>query len=275
MSEEIRFEVAGISTALKLNDEHLFYRLDEAYQEFKTNKPAEISIKISLTENSIDPEAVLTDQEYLPFGISFLNDRMSIASEEFAGYLDLTSYKAEVAINSLWPLESLDNFLRNVHSYLIIRSNGLILHASGVVREGMAYIFFGPSGSGKSTVARLSAPYPVLSDDMVVIKRTNGTYKVFGTPYWADMQANKGISGCFEIKGLFKLIKDEEVYLERITQPQAVAEVLSVPNVPDKVQVIRQLFEMASGLIEHVPCYGMHFLPEPSFWQCIEENIDG
>lgn len=274
MSEEIKLEVAGISTALKLNDESLFYRLDEAYQEFKTDKPADINIEIRLTESRIALEAVLSGQESLPFGISFSNDKMIIASEDFTGYLDLTSHKAEVVINSLWPLESLGNFLRNIHSFLITRNNGLILHASCVVREGMAYIFFGPSGSGKSTVARLSAPYTILSDDMVVIKRTNGSFKVFGTPYWPDTKVNRGIKESFEIKGLFKLIKDKEVYLERITRPQAVAEVLSVPNVPDKFQVMKPLLERVCGLIEHIPCYGMHFLPESSFWQCIEENID-
>ena len=273
MLKEMRIEVAGITTSLKLDNEVFFHRLDDSYQEFRTGRSADVYIKVRLMKRGVYTGDCLKDKESLPFGLSFWGDKTIIASDEFVGNLDWTNRKGQVEINSLWPLESLGNFLRNIYTLLIYRNGGLVLHASAVVRQGMAYIFFGPSGSGKSTVARLSAPWAILNDELVVIKRVNGSYRVFGTPYWADIKTNKGINGCFEIRGLFKLIKDKEVYLKRLTQPQAVAEILSVPSVEDKLGLVKQLLERSCELLESVPCYQMHFLPEPSFWRCIDEEF--
>jgi hypothetical protein len=266
MYKELKFEVAGISTALKLNDRDFWCSLHNSYQEFRTNKPADLNIEVSLSNNLIGKQAH-------PFGLSFSNDRLTIASDQFAGYLDWKNRQGKVEINSVSSLALLGNFLRNLYTFLILRNGGLILHASTVVRENMAYIFFGPSGSGKSTVARLSAPASILSDDLAIIKPVNGFFRVFGTPYWGDLKSNNGSRGCFKIRGLFKLIQDQEVYLKRLTLPQAVAEALLVPQGPDKLKLMQQLLTRVSELLKIVPCYQMHFLPGPSFWSCINEEF--
>ena len=266
MHKELKFEVAGISTVLQLNDGDFCNCLQKAYQEFRTAKAADISIEVNLKDSLIGKQA-------LPFGLSFFNNRVTIVSDQFVGYWDWKNRQGKVEINSSSPLEMLGNFLRNLYTFLIFRDGGLILHASAVVRENQAHIFFGPSGSGKSTVARLSLPERILSDDLVIIKPVNDSYKVFGTPYWGDIKANNGINRCFKIRGLFKLIQDKEVYLKRLTLPQAVAEALLVPQGPDKLELIQQLLARTSALLKVVPCYQMHFLPNPSFWRCINEEF--
>jgi hypothetical protein len=266
MYNELKFEVAGIATILKLNDQSFGRCLHKAYQEFKTSKPADISIEVNLRDN-------LIARQPLAFGLSFFNDRIAIISDQFNGYWNWKNRQGKVEINSSFPLELLGNFLRNLYTFMIFRDGGLILHACSVVRENMAYIFFGPSGSGKSTVARLSAPGNILSDDLVIIRQVNGAYRIFGTPYWGDMQANNGANGCFKIKGLFKLIQDKNVYLKKLTLPQAVAEALLVPQGPDKLELIQQLLARSSALLKTVPSYQLHFLPDPSFWRCINEEF--
>jgi hypothetical protein len=266
MYKELKFEVGGIATALKLNDQSFGRSLHKAYQEFKTSEPADMSIEVNLRDNLISGQG-------LPFGLSFSSDRVSVTCDQFSGYLDWENRQGKVEINSLFPIEMLGNFLRNLYAFLIFRDGGLILHASAVVRERKAYIFFGPSGSGKSTVARLSAPGIILSDDLVIIKQVNNAYRVFGTPYWGDLKADNGTNGSYKISGLFKLIQDKEVYLKKLTLPQAVAESLLVPHGPDKLKLIQQLLARSSALLKTVPCYQMHFLPNPSFWRCINEEF--
>jgi hypothetical protein len=56
-------------------------------------------------------------------------------------------------------------------------------HASNDARVAGAFVFFGPSGAGKSTVATLSARWPVLSDDLVLIERTATGFQACGVPF--------------------------------------------------------------------------------------------
>ncbi|MBU1871203.1 MAG: hypothetical protein KKH80_00155, partial [Candidatus Omnitrophica bacterium] len=42
-------------------------------------------------------------------------------------------------------------------------TNGFLIHACGIIKDGKGYIFAGPSGNGKSTVASLSRNLAVLS----------------------------------------------------------------------------------------------------------------
>ena len=260
-------EVASIPIFLALHNAPFYDDLRLLYHEFISKKPCDIKIDVYLNDKPNNKEEGL-------FKVSFLNNKIMLSSTDFSGFLDITEKKGQVNIFSKWPLESLGNFLRNVYSMLIIKNGGLVLHASAVVRERKAYIFFGPSGSGKSTIAELSKTYyPVLSDDLVVIKRYNGIYKGFGTPYWGDMKTNNGINCSFEIAGFFKLVKSRKVYLKRLSRLHAMTEILSIPRISDDSQLVGQLLDMTNELVDNVPCYEMHFLPDNSFWRCIDERF--
>ena len=43
-----------------------------------------------------------------------------------------------------------DSVLRIVHTLVLSREQGFLLHASSVVRDGKAFLFTGPSGAGKT-----------------------------------------------------------------------------------------------------------------------------
>ena len=264
--KEITIEVADISLLLRLNDAAFFHEVDMIYREFKRANAPDMIIDVNLKNSA-------KSRKDLAFDISFKNNRFTVTSDQYAGYFDLAKERGALEIFSEWPLEALGNYLRNVYSIHITRANGLLMHASGVVIEGRAYIFFGVSGSGKSTVAKLSEPYAVLSDDLVVIKRTDGRYKCFGIPYWGDMKHSKGINASFEIKGLFNLVKDTTVYLERLTKIQALSEIVAIPDIPGIAPLSYRLLDRYIELLNHVPCYKMHFLPDASFWRCIDEEF--
>ncbi len=165
------------------------------------------------------------------------------------------------------------NLLRIIYNILITKEGGLVLHACGIVKDNKTYIFFGPSQSGKSTVAQLSKEYTILSDDLIVIKRINGSCKVFGIPYWDRLKESQGKRGVFEIAGLFKLVKDNKTYLKRLSYSQGLAEVLTLPSIPEEHQPIDKLLSISSHLIREAPCYELHLLPNKSFWKCIEKEV--
>ena len=77
-----------------------------------------------------------------------------------------------------------DSVLRIVHTLLLSRERGFLLHASSVVRNGRAFLFTGPSGAGKTTIARLAPPDAVvLSDEISYVRQVGGRYMAYGTPF--------------------------------------------------------------------------------------------
>jgi len=112
------------------------------------------------------------------------------------GCFDLAARRGRITLR---PHGNVENCLRVLVGWEAAQRGGLLLHASGVVRQHAssdtrqhasgntraagAFVFFGPSGAGKSTVARLSARWPVLSDDLVLIERTAAGYQACGVPF--------------------------------------------------------------------------------------------
>jgi hypothetical protein len=74
--------------------------------------------------------------------------------------------------------------IRNILQELLSKKQGFILHASGSVIDGKAYLFLAPSGGGKSTImTMLSDKYKPIASDTVIIKKEKEGYFVYQTPF--------------------------------------------------------------------------------------------
>ena len=62
---------------------------------------------------------------------------------------------------------SIDAVLRMLHSLLLARDGGFLVHAASAVRNGRAFLFAGVSGAGKTTISRLAPPDVVLLTDEI------------------------------------------------------------------------------------------------------------
>jgi hypothetical protein len=67
---------------------------------------------------------------------------------------------------------------------------GVEVHALGLADyDGSGYLFLGHSGAGKSTTARLWMSEPgvkLLSDDRIIIRKKDGKFWMYGTPWHGD-----------------------------------------------------------------------------------------
>lgn len=268
MKYKLKIEVADIVASLRLNDPSFFQELKKTFSKFLSTKSADIDLKINLVDN-------LKAQESSIPGLYFYGKEAIVKGSNFLGRMDLSKKKGEINILPSYARESLASFLRIIYNILLTREGDLVLHACGIVKDNRAYIFFGPSQSGKSTVAHLSKGYTILSDDLIVVKRVNGSCKVFGIPYWDRLKESQGKKGVFEIAGLFKLVKDNKTYLKRLSYSQGLAEVLTLPGIPKGYQPIDKLLNISSRLIREAPCYELHFLPNKTFWKIIEKGLRG
>jgi hypothetical protein len=62
---------------------------------------------------------------------------------------------------------SIDSVLRILHSLILAREGGFLLHAASAVRQGRAFLFAGVSGAGKTTISRLAPPDVALLTDEI------------------------------------------------------------------------------------------------------------
>ena len=67
---------------------------------------------------------------------------------------------------------AIDGVLRILHSLILAREGGFLVHAASAVRNGRAFLFCGVSGAGKTTISRL-APSDVvlLTDEISYVRR--------------------------------------------------------------------------------------------------------
>lgn len=284
MEANLKIEVADVSVVLRCRDKRFISNLKQRYRHFLSYRRQKQGVYVNIRIVDKLPTNVSGLR-----GISPSSNKINVYNSQLLGIFDPAKRKAELQLLNKNPVESLGNFLRNIYTILFLDDRGLVLHAAGIVRRKCAYIFFGASGSGKTTISRLSSNYTILSDDHVFIKETdpvrnaslkgkafsngvNGSFRAFTIPYYGDIQTTPQKLGPFAIKGLFYLVKDQEVYLRRMPKYEALAKIITIPNLPRKLIACDELLGRFRRLLESVLCFELHFLANSSFWRCIDEH---
>jgi hypothetical protein len=162
------------------------------------------------------------------------------------------------------------------------RPMDLFLHAAGIVREGLAYLFVGPSGAGKSTICRVSAEesgLTVLHDDIVALSQLAQGFCAWSTPFGGEMPA--AMSAGAPVGAVLFPVQDDSPFVSRLTGRQAMGLMMDqmVPPVICKTAELvvdyAESLKLLLALVEYVPCYTLHFRPDPDFWGCIERQVSG
>jgi len=92
---------------------------------------------------------------------------------------------------------------------------GFLLHASGFVHDGLAFVFVGPSGAGKSTVVRNARGSRYMHDDVCAIRKVDDHWRAFGVPM-CDNAKSPGANLEGRLSGLFLLRKAKDVRFSRL-----------------------------------------------------------
>ena len=267
-SNEVRIEIAGICVALRCGNARFIQQVEKQYEGFLSTRHPLVIINVLITDRLKDN----TSGDVL---VSLADNKASFIYCQTAGYVDVGQGIGQLEMTpwiALSGRNAVENFLRVLYSLLCVQNDGFLFHAAGIVKGGNGYLFFGHAGSGKTTVSRLSSDYTILSDDLVVVRAINGLWRVFGTPFWGDMQDRKKTNESAEIKGFFALVKDQKVHFEKLDYSKAIAELISsVPVVYRDPTLVEELIGLCSDVASITPCYRMHFLLNNSFWRYIDE----
>ena len=164
-----------------------------------------------------------------------------------------------------------ENFLRVVYAWRCLEGDALLLHASGIIRDTRGYVFFGPSGSGKTTITRLSQAHTVLSDDLVILKKQDARWRVYGVPFRGDLPEAPRTNAAADLHGIFALAKDSQHRVLPLPPPEAVARLSAcVPFVMAHPGNARRVTGICAGLNASVPVRALHFDRDSKFWEVID-----
>ena len=165
---------------------------------------------------------------------------------------------------------SIDSVLRIVHTLILAREGGFLLHAASAVRSGRAFLFSGVSGTGKTTISRLAPPdVTLLTDEVSYIRRGGDEYRACGTPFAGEL-ARIG-ENCFApICCLFLLDRGPENKIEPVSTADAVRCVLrNTLFFAEDGELVKMIFRSACEFVDRVPVQRLTFVPDERVWNMI------
>src|ERR1700688_1317374 len=165
---------------------------------------------------------------------------------------------------------SLDCVLRIVHTLLLAREGGFLLHASSAIRNGRAFLFSGVSCAGKTTMARLAPPdAALLTDEISYVTRRDGPYSAVGTPFFGEL-ARVGENLQAPIEALYLLAKGPKNKIEPVEGADAIRGLLgNILFFARDPELVKMVFDTAFEFVRRIPVRGLTFVPDISVWELI------
>lgn len=161
--------------------------------------------------------------------------------------------------------------------YILSDRDGALIHAAGAGIDGRGYIFPGRSGAGKSTLSKFFLgrnTVEMLSDDRVVIRKINGSFRVYGTPWAGDagIAENKE----FPLKGIFFIHHGDKNRIREMTPREATEKLMPVTSIPwfDR-DVMPRILDFCEELVSNIPAYQFYFKPDAEAVDCLKEFVAG
>ena len=192
-------------------------------------------------------------------------------------YLSETTGEADIVIHpEHYKPETKPNLTAEDVAYLdsgaqfyrqLIQFDGLMLHASAVELDGFAYLFSGPCGMGKSTHTRLwqqtfGSAAQVFNDDKPALRRQNGTWYAYGTPWCGKDGINQNRK--VRLGGICFLKRGQTNEIRQLSQLEAATAILAQTTTKIKnPERLGHLLELVEQLIQEVPVFELKNKPEP------------
>ncbi len=159
---------------------------------------------------------------------------------------------------------------------LLLRHNGLLLHASLIKYGGKAIAFAGPSGVGKSTQADLWKEYlsaEIINGDRAALRKTSDGWYAYGSPY-------AGTSGIYKndrapLAGIVLLEQAAENSLCHMTASEAFRQLYPQLSIHqwDK-HFVTEATDLLLQLLGNTPVYLLRCYPEKAAVELVKKGLD-
>jgi len=255
-------EIGGMPVRVHTTDPDFLNLLENRYIGFVSDsQKAEIEFDVELQQPTIaDPDA---DVE-----VSYQRGRWSLRRGDFLAWWEPAARRGWIrqAANPY----SIDAVLRIVHTLVLARQGGFLLHSASAIRNGKAFLFAGVSEAGKTTISRLAPPdVTLLTDEISYVRRRSDEYVAFGTPFTGEL-AKLGENVSAPISTLYLLAKGKENKIDPITPAEATRSLLSnLLFFAKDEELVQRIFYSVFEFVSKVPVMRLTFVPDVRVWELI------
>jgi len=256
-------EVGGIPVRVNTTDAGFLAMLQDRYAGFlgSSSQRAEVEFDVDLARPGFaDPEADVR--------VTHSQGVWSLRRNDFHAEWEPALRKGRIR-QPANPY-SIDSVLRIVHTLVLARQGGFLLHSASAVRNGKALLFSGVSGAGKTTIARLAPPdATLLTDEISYVRKLDPGYVAFGTPFTGEL-AKLGENISAPIAALYLLAQGAENRIDPIAPGEAARSLLAnMLFFAEDEQLVQAAFHSAFEFVSQVPVSRLTFVPDARVWELI------
>lgn len=278
---EYRLNLGGIVMALHCTPEAFAPALAKWFARPSSENQAHINLDFELVPHSDTlqlPNSLLRTKTLSPDG------HFDIADQMIRGHFDRATgtghIQAKGALTRGLLMRVMEQiFYQAFHSARqAAGSEAFLVHSSAVIAGGSGFLFVGPSEAGKTTAVINSSAHHVLGDEMTLVLPTPSGALIEGTPFNGTFKNKR--PGRAPLRAIFLLKQAGHHRIVPIDQAEATglmaAEVVppvgldEIPGPP----TLPTMVELAAGIIEKVPVYRLELLPDPGFWDVINQHFE-
>ena len=255
-------EIGGIPVRVHTTDNDFLAILQNRYSGFVSDtERAEIDFDVDLAIPSI-PDRDADVQVTRRMG------RWSLVRGDFRAEWDPASRTGRIR-QSANPY-SIDAVLRIVHTLVLARQGGFLMHSASAVRNGKAFLFAGVSGAGKTTISRLAPPdATLLTDEISYVRKLDHGYVAFGTPFTGEL-AKLGKNVSAPVAALYLLAQGPENRIDPIPPGEAARSLLAnVLFFAEDEELVQSTFHSAFEFVSRVAVSRLTFVPDARVWELI------
>jgi hypothetical protein len=256
-------EIGGMPVRVNTSDHGFLDMLQNRYAGFVASPShrAEIEFDIDLVQPGFaDPDADISVKQQ--------HGRWSMERGDFRAQWEPALRRGTIR-QSANPY-SIDAVLRIVHTLVLARQGGFLLHAASAIRNGKAFIFAGVSGAGKTTISRLAPPdATLLTDEISYVRKQNNGYIAYGTPFTGEL-AKLGENVSAPVAALYLLAQGPENRIETLSASEAARLLLAnVLFFAEEQELVQMAFHSAFEFVNRVPVSRLTFVPDARVWELI------
>jgi len=260
----IHIEIAGLVFRISGATGPMTTWLRDRYAPFLSEKRTTVSVRV-------EPSRTWPRGRPPREAVDWQGEQLRINLPACRGEADLSAKRIRLSVPPV-PAALGPSVFLVLCAALLHRKGGFLLHASGVMCNGRAWVFCGPSESGKTTIARLAEGRPVLSDETVAIGKRNGKHVAFATPFFGEGGPVMGaLNTDGPVRGFFFLHKATRFSHQRLTARQATERAFPQVFLPrTDPAVVSGLLGSLADFGTKVPCYDLFFPPRPDLWEYLD-----
>ena len=261
----VTLEVGEVAIRLQSVDAGFCELIRNRYGSFVSeHKHPSAQINVELFPESAyvaDPDADLV--------VTYQPSRWTLRRGDF--FAEWNSQTGSGTVRQLRSPYATDSLLRVLHSLILAREGGFLLHAASIVMKGNAYIFVGVSGSGKTTLARLAPPgATLLSDEVSYVRKQGSEYLAYGTPFTGELGQN-GDNICAPVRAVYLLVQGPCNSVTPLSLGGATSGLMrNVLFFASESELVQALLASVCDFVLNVPVKRLEFVPDVTVWEVIE-----